>query len=278
MTFSRALLPLDGSDFSKHSVDLLKAVQSEGAAVTLLQVVPGPEAVRDAEQYLEAVAGSCLGEATTLVRVSDEPAEQVLKEVEQGNFDLVVLMTHGRGGLKRWVWGSVAEHVVRHCPIPLLLGTPPREGVKEPTAKKILVPLDGSTLADSVLQHVQGLCLSQGAEAVLFSAAWVEPSHNPLAYIRELDAASAHAKEVLESREAALAKEGVKVSSLSKRGEAASSILEAAAESGADMIAMTTHGRTGVTRWLLGSVAERVLRASPLPVLLIRPPGQEASR
>jgi nucleotide-binding universal stress UspA family protein len=274
MAFSRVLIPLDGSELSRHGVGLLSAVQPEQVAITLLQVVPESEAVHDAEQYLQGVADSCQGEVSVLVRQSDDPAEQILEEVDQGQFDLVVLMTHGRSGLKRWVWGSVAEHVVRHCPVPLLLGTPKGEGVERPTTRKILVPLDGSALADSVLEHVQALGGSLGAEIVLFSAVWVEPTDNPLAYSRDLDVLSARAKDMLESREAALAKEGLQASSVSKRGEAASLILEAAAESGADLIAMTTHGRTGVKRWLLGSVAERVLRASPLPVLLVRTRGE----
>lgn len=270
MTFSRVLVPLDGSEFSRHGVDLLKAVQPEGAELTLLQVVSEQEAVVDAEQYLKGVADSWQGDASVLVRVSDDPADQILKEVDQGKPDLVMLMTHGRGGLKRWAWGSVAEHVVRHCPVPLLLGTPRREGVEEPAARKILVPLDGSPLADSVLEHARGLGVSRGAEVVLFSAVWVEPTDNPLAYTRELDVSSARAREMLKERVEALERDGVKASSLIKRGEAAGSILDAAAETGADLIAMTTHGRTGVKRWLLGSVAERVLRASPLPVLLVR--------
>jgi len=270
MAFSRVLVPLDGSEFSRHGVDLLKAVQPEGAELTLLHVVSEPEAVADAKQYLKGVADSCQGDASILVKVSDDPADQILREVEQGKPDLVVLMTHGRGGLKRWVWGSVAEHVVRHCPVPLLLGTPRREGVEEPTARKILVPLDGGALADSALEHAQELAASRGAEVVLFSAVWVEPTDNPLTYTRDLDVSSAKAKEMLKTRVEGLANAGVKASSFIKRGEEAGSILDAAAEAGADLIAMTTHGRTGVKRWLLGSVAERVLRASPLPVLLVR--------
>ncbi len=274
MAFSRVFIPLDGSELSRHAVGLLGAVQPGKAAITLFQVVPESEPVHDAEQYLLGVADSIEGETSILVKESDDPAEQILKEVEQGQFDLVVLMTHGRGGLKRWVWGSVAEHVVRHCPVPLLLGTPGREGLEEPTTRKIFVPLDGSALADSILEHVQALALSLGAEVVLFTAVWVEPTDNPLAYSRDLDVSSARAEEMLESREAALAKAGLQVSSFHKRGEAASLILEAAAASGADLIAMTTHGRTGVKRWLLGSVAERVLRASPLPVFLVRARGE----
>jgi nucleotide-binding universal stress UspA family protein len=270
MAFKHVLIPLDGSALSEHAVGLLGAVHTGKAEVTLLKVVGEDEDAQAASAYLQGVASSIEGEVTVLVREAEDPADQILQELTQGEFDLVVMMTHGRSGVKRWVWGSVAEHVVRHCPAPLLLATPQREDAAEPAAKKIFVPLDGSELADKVLDQAKALARELDGELVLFSAVWVEPVDNPLAYTRDLDAFSKMADDMLKAREEELSKEGVKASSFSQRGEAATLILEAAEECGADMIAMTTHGRTGVSRWLLGSVAERVLRASPLPVFLVR--------
>ena len=196
-----------------------------------------------------------------------------MDEIDSGGYDLVVLMTHGRGGLKRWVWGSVAEHVVRHCPVPLLLGSAKAAKLPE-QIERILVPLDGSKHAASILGLVKDLALSLRAQVVLVSAYWIDAYH----HVHSLgidakdmrDAAEAHVQE----HAADLEHHNIRTATAVERNHPAELILAAAESTGADLIAMTTHGRTGVKRWLLGSVAERVLRASPLPVLLVRNPGE----
>ena len=268
---SRILILLDGSEFSERSLDLLQGISTQGVP-TLLRVVSEPGAVSAAEDYLKAVAASYEGETRALVRHSHDPAAEILEAITEGEHDLVVLMTHGQSGLKRWVWGSVAEDLVRRSPVPLLVGNPRREKGAESAFRKVLVPLDGSDLADTALRSTRSLGLSPEAEIVLFSSVWAETTENALALVEELDAASEQARERLGSQVAALSEEGVKATSLVVTGQPADSILSAAERVGADLIAMTTHGRTGVGRWLLGSVAERVLRASTLPVLLVRVP------
>ncbi len=266
MSWSSVLIPLDGSPQSERAIALLAALPDLVAAVTLLRVVPSEDEAGEAAGYLADVAAGMTQEASTLVRVDEDPAEQILREVEAGDFGLVALTTHAHGGLKRWVWGSVAEHLIRQCPVPLLVGTP-EGGVEAPT-RRVLVPLDGSDLAVEVLSMVRALAGS--AEAVLFSAIWVDGHHNHVALNRALDAEEAQCEQHLAAAAETLASTGMQVSTLTKPGSAAGAILDAVAETGAGLIAMSTHGRTGVGRWLLGSVAERVLRASPVPVLLLR--------
>ncbi len=142
---------------------------------------------------------------------------------------------------------------------------------------KILVPLDGSKLAEGVLPHAKALAYSEEAELVLLNVAanpafdfvFADPG---LAQRAEEEQETRSQKYMLEI-ENRLKAEGFKVSSLLRVGAVADTILTVADEMHVDLIAMSTHGRTGAARWLLGSVADRVVRSSEVPVLLIRPKG-----
>jgi nucleotide-binding universal stress UspA family protein len=146
--------------------------------------------------------------------------------------------------------------------------------------KKILVPLDGSELAECVLPHVESIARGCGAETVVFVRAL--DTHVPsatYAYIGE-----ALRKEMEENNEKA-AREylddivgrvnlgGIEVQKQLITGSAAESIAEYATKNNVDLIAIATHGRSGVSRWAWGSVADRVLRSACVPVLMIRAPG-----
>jgi len=272
MALSRVLLPLDGSPLSLHGLKLFEAVAREDSELVLFRVVSSADSVPKVEAKLKKLAAELGPHASVQVEVGEDPAGHILAAAATRQADLVVLMTHGRGGLKRWMWGSVAEHVARHCQVPLLLGTPARVGGDEAAPRRILVPLDGSDLARLALEPVKALAAATRAEVVLFSAFWADPTDNPVAFTRALSVAQATAEQLLEKEVEELVEDGVKASAFVKRGEPAGAILDAAEAIEADLIAMTTHGRSGVRRWLLGSVAERVLRASPLPVLLVRGP------
>lgn len=138
--------------------------------------------------------------------------------------------------------------------------------------KRILVPLDGSTLSEAVLPHAQNLAQTTGAELVLLHVIVtpVEKFSVPLT-LADIQKIEAESKLYLKSVCSKLEKENLRVTFLVREGSVAETILEVAASMEADAIAMSTHGRTGVKRWLLGSVADKVVRMSPLPVLLIRP-------
>jgi nucleotide-binding universal stress UspA family protein len=140
--------------------------------------------------------------------------------------------------------------------------------------KKILVPLDGSKTAEAVLPHARSLAYAEGAEIILLNIA-ANPAME-FAFTDPAIAASAVAEEEQESKkymakvENELKSAGFKVSVMLREGGAAEGILQAAEAVGADVIAMSTHGRSGPARWLLGSVADRVVRHSRFPLMLIR--------
>lgn len=140
--------------------------------------------------------------------------------------------------------------------------------------KKILVPLDGSKTAEGVLPHAKALAYSEGAEIVLLTVAanpqmdfvFSDPAIAEKAIAEQED----RSKKYISDIESQLKNAGFKVSSMLRVGAVADVILKSAEEAQVDVIAMSTHGRTGPARWLLGSVADRVVRNSKVPVLLIR--------
>lgn len=143
--------------------------------------------------------------------------------------------------------------------------------------RKILVPLDGSKTAEGALPHAKALAYSEGAELILLNVA----ANPALDYVfadpglaqRAEEDQEARSKKYMAEVESQLKAAGFKVSTLLRVGAVADTILEVAEETQVDAIAMSTHGRTGPARWLLGSVAERVVRNSKIPVLLIRATG-----
>jgi nucleotide-binding universal stress UspA family protein len=146
---------------------------------------------------------------------------------------------------------------------------------------KILVPLDGSDLAEAVLPHARALAQSVGAEIVLLRVL-VPHIPDPLPTIRQFfpdavereeEQAQQHVQEYLERVARPLQASGLRVSLAVRAGHAADIILDDAAESGVDLIAMSTHGRGGLSRWLIGSVADKVVHGAKVPVLLVRPAG-----
>lgn len=141
--------------------------------------------------------------------------------------------------------------------------------------KKILVPLDGSELAEAVLPHAEALAKSEGAEIVILRVA-VTPdsrmfSRNPALATNIVKEVEEETEEYIKAEVSKLRDEGVKVSGLTRDGYVPDMILSVADETHADVIAMSTHGRSGITRWLMGSVADRVVQHSHIPVMLIHP-------
>ena len=141
--------------------------------------------------------------------------------------------------------------------------------------KKILVPLDGSPLAEEVLPHAEALAKSEGAEIILLRVA-VTPSrylfaHNPAEGNNIIKMLEKEAKDYMKAEVSKLQDEGIKVTGVTRDGAAPDTILEVAEETNADVIAMSTHGRSGVQRWLMGSVAEKVVHHAHIPVMLIHP-------
>lgn len=135
--------------------------------------------------------------------------------------------------------------------------------------ERVLVPLDGSPLAETILSQVRRILFWKDAEIVILRAVSIPPllAGNVASYTAQ---AEEEAKAYVRGQELKLAEKGAKVRSLVRTGPAAGAILEVAESEKATLVAMTTHGRSGLSRWAFGSVAEKVLRASPIPLLMTR--------
>jgi nucleotide-binding universal stress UspA family protein len=232
--------------------------------------------------WLHGPAGSAAGtsridlSALTITQEQVEsavPAEQILDYAEGQAIDLIVMGTHGRRGVDRMLFGSVAEEVVRKAPCPTLTV---RKDVDRPPSKavrRVLAPIDFSNASEVAVQHAKEIALTYGAEVDLLHV--VQEPVYPSAYGYE--AAAFPTAEVIDSVEAQLgemAREQIGYEHVmieARTGDPGGQILDYTAENEIDLIVIATHGRTGLNRMLLGSVAERVLRRSPVPVFIVKP-------
>jgi nucleotide-binding universal stress UspA family protein len=298
--FTRILIPLDGSKTAEKVLPYARFVAGTlKLPVELLAVVDIVEmathitaarashldtviedSVRNSEQYLSGVAGTFPG-ANTRCMVEKGKPEQVIIETaagDQGTF--ITMATHGRSGINRWLLGSIAEKVLRGTTNPLLLVRATEEAKSESVAslKSVVVPLDGSELAERVLPAVAELAKTLKLAVVLFRAYNIPTSayagdegYYATNYDEMLTAMRDEAVDYLEKKTEAVKKMGIaNASSVAKEGFAADEIISLSRQSPDNLIAMSTHGRSGVKRWVLGSVTETIVRHSADPVLVIR--------
>jgi nucleotide-binding universal stress UspA family protein len=203
-------------------------------------------------------------------------AEAILNAVREQQPDLVVMSTHGQSGLARWRYGSVADQIVRGADVPVLLvpATVQRPWAFD-RALRILVPLDGSTRAEEILKPAGQMADQLGAELHLLRA--VEPlpvgvranAPHRAGSLRsgELARAWNYLTEVLDR----VRRAGRAVAVRAVVGHPSAAIADAAHEADVDVIAMATHGRGGLTRLIMGSVAVATLQKAGVPLLLVRP-------
>lgn len=295
--FERILLPLDGSALAEGIIPYVRQIargfQSE---LTLIFVkspggqgntIQGPRGTEiDVQAHLAEVRQRLAegGVQAQAVTVAGGTAEQIVLYATEKGYRLIAMATHGRSGLGRWVYGSTADKVLHSTGVPLLLIRPadqPGHPRKQEPFQTLVVPLDGSELGESVLPYAEALATRLAVEIVLvrvvpFVAALYGGS-DPLAYDPKLDQfLESSASGYLEKHCGALKGRGVQARLIMLRGHPASQIIDLAEEAGPSLIVMSTHGRSGVGRWVMGSVADRVLRASHRPVLLIPYQGKTA--
>lgn len=304
----RILVPLDGSETAaKALVQARRLLRTPGAEVILVQAIDTlaldaaarasllPKLRQEAREYLAGAARpleSAGIKVRTLVR-EGLPWEQILEAAGREAATLIVMASHGRTGLSRWLIGSVTEKVIRAAAIPTLVlrsfipgpgGIPVTAPDAELAIRKLLVPLDDGELSLAALEPASTLATAYGASIVLvhvesrldypvgtFTARLVDPPPAP--------PASAPPKDpyrLLEFAGEMLAARKLTVVVLRVGGDPASRITDLPAELGADAIVMASRGRGGLSRFLLGSVTDKVLRHSHLPVLVVAPAERRA--
>ena len=294
--YTRMLVPLDGSEAAekvlpyarglarslKISVELLAVIEisryasSEKARFldALMDV-----AIRRNQEYLQRVATTFQGASAEWTVEAGVPEEVIITKAAQNKGTLITMATHGRSGINRWLLGSIAEKVLRGTNNPVLLVRANEETKVEgeSTPNSIIVPLDGSELAECILSAVVELARTIKLKVILLRSYSVKKHfiYGYENYIRALDTLEAESKNAvltyLDSKMQQLKSDGlVDVLSVVAEGDAAEAIIELAKGSPNSLIAMCSHGRSGVTRWVLGSVTEKAVRHSGNPVLVIR--------
>lgn len=197
----------------------------------------------------------------------------ILSYAAEHDTALTVLGTHGRRGIRRLVLGSVAEEVVRRAPHPVLTvgrGVTPPE---EMDGGHLLVPIDFSDQQPRLLAHARELALAYGMTLTLLHVVEVESLPDVYGVYADPPAPGVLAdrtETVLDERAETLREHGVDVQVEVRSGHAATEVLDTADEMDADLLAIATHGRSGVERMLLGSVAEIVIRRAPCPVFVVK--------
>jgi nucleotide-binding universal stress UspA family protein len=297
------LVPLDGSAFGEQA--LLVAIhlaRRSGASLHLVLVHTAfvhvesgliyddrvNRLLREQEQgYLEAVVKRWQAASPVPVTWTLREglvADGIFEQVAASSADLIVMTTHGRGPLSRFWLGSVADNLVRRASIPVLLLRPQEtapDQAQELIFRHVLIPLDGSALAEQVLEPAVTLGQLLGADLTLLRI--VKPvlfaGHDPTV-LRD-PAVGQPATEQLEAEARAYlagVAERLRAQALPVQTrvivntQPAAAILEQSLEPLGGIIALETHGRGGLTRALLGSVADKVVRGTTIPVLVCRPP------
>ncbi len=235
-----------------------------------------------AEGYLDSHAMQLRGQGIDVeIDVRCGPAPEVIVEAAEGlDISMIAMATHGYSGLRRWALGSVTDRVVHATATPVFVVRGAKPAPVEPvTFKRIMVPLDGSPLAAQALPLAADLAERARAELLLMQAveASIEayPSIAPLGRpdlmpSEVLHMLGARAGEHLEEQAAMLRGRGLPVATHVVHGHAAEAIVDEAARQSVDLLVMATHGYSGLKRWAIGSVTDKVLHAATTPLLLVR--------
>ncbi|MBE0480039.1 MAG: universal stress protein [Dehalococcoidia bacterium] len=304
--YERMLVPLDGSELAEVVIDYAREVASrlDMEAIVLHVYRSGEaESISMRRAYVDHVSEmlQCRAVDSSMshrrraecrpVRSRSEireglPADEILRYADEAGVHLILMATHGYSGIRRWALGSTADKVVRASRVPVWLV---RAGMTEErlresvTGRTIVVPLDGSDLSESVLPHIRELAgKGAGMEIVLIRVcepptvradypaasmprAWEEH------YKEELDRHRRVCRDYLDKVRGRFSGEDIAVRAEVLFGLPEDKILDYENDTRPALVAMATHGRSGISRWAFGSVAERVLMGGSGPLLLVRP-------
>ncbi|MCC7370853.1 MAG: universal stress protein [Chloroflexi bacterium] len=282
------LVPLDGSEFAERAVpyaaQLAVTMQAHLILFHVMHDVPAP--VRawnelDIAARIEHLAGQLRMngvQTTAQTVVGEHPAARILRAADEQKVDILVMSTHGASGLGRWLYGSVADAVLNQARVPVLL-VPSTSHHPWPKDRplKVMVPLDGSDLSEAALGPARKMAQAIGGQLLLTRV--VEPTPDivdgldplSLSFRRPGEADLEMARAYLDDLAAAQQPTEQPVDTLVDEGRPGTVLAALARQEGVDLIVMATHGRTGLARLTMGSVATATVQRAHVPVLLVRP-------
>ncbi len=288
----KLLLATDGSPFSegaiREAIRLAKKCSSRLSAISVIEtnleyaaIAPQllEKAEKTAREHLESVKAQAKKEGvdcSTSILEGEDSYNYISEEAAKNKISMIIMGRRGRTGLKRLVMGSTAARVIGHAPCNVLVV--PKAAVVE--FKSIVIATDGSPYSTTAASEAIGIAKKNNSKLTVISVVPAElatpmdvdfaATGRELLGEKEMQAAEKNAKAV---KEAAL-KEGVAVQAFVMTGKPADAIIETAKEKSADLIIVGSHGRTGIKRLLMGSVAERVIVMSACAVLVVKGGGK----
>ncbi|NQW23005.1 MAG: universal stress protein [SAR202 cluster bacterium] len=293
--FKKILVPFDGFGLADAVLPFIpQLAKGFGSSVIMLWVMTpngarsaGAMAVVELEEAARRLSLE-VGDVSPMVTVGS-PAPTIIRIAAEEGCDLIAMTTHGRGVIGRGLLGSVADEVVRYSPVPTMVFAPRKadeEWSGSSIIDRIIVPLDGSDYAESVLPYVQNMAHRMDLEIVLFrvndyagiySGAWVGLPYIPVAEQLVDPAVETSDEEYLETVAEKLRSNGLRVRWELLNGNPAYQVAEFARETKHNMVALATRGHSGIERWIEGSVSERAVLDSGDPVLIIPPAAEESA-
>ncbi|MDA1296651.1 MAG: universal stress protein [Chloroflexi bacterium] len=311
--FDRILIPLDGSPNSekirhwvvdlaaelKSAVDLLavidpsklQSVRRYGTASEMAEQSAEEleeEETEYARSYLRTQADWFQERGVTVAGhvVTGDPPEQIITQSYELNAQLIAMTTRRRSTLVRGVLGSVADRVLHAAGIPVLLVRPGdvagfKDGGGLPGT--VVVPIDGSDFSERAIPYAEAIAMSSAGRVLFVNGRAPNASYAQFAMsdpAQMPDHEGGHAAKMnayLDSLVKRSARHGIQAEFHRSWKTAANAIIESTSESEDRMVVMTSHGASGVRRWLLGSVADTVIRSSEHPILVIPPEHQQVT-
>lgn len=289
----KILVPLDGSSEAETALPYAEEIAARrGSEILLVSVSDSKPSDIDNlySSYLERISGKMESEIKSYqdkeANISrdvllGEPANKIMSYAVEKDVDLIIMAIRGVSGKGPRLLGNIAAKILRTTKKPVLLIRTPAsdEAIKQKKlVKKILLPLDGSKTGESAVSTTEMLALAFNAEVALFQAGetiivsggfddgefHAEPTQ------QDLDRRKAFGLAYLEGVKGSLKAKGLRTSSILVMGPAPDVIIDHAVENSIDLIAMSTHGRSGIGRWVFGSVTNKVLHAGDTPLLVVR--------
>lgn len=292
--YKRIMVPLDGSSIAEIVLPYAGEIATKfGAGIVLVSVSELTVAETDHlySSYLERTKEQvqrrlkdwgAKEEANVQSEVlSGKPASEILRYADESDVSLIIMASRGRSSPGPWLLGNIVAKVLRATSKPMLLIRVQADNAsiqQRISIKRILLPLDGSRVAEQAIPHAEALALVSSAELVLFQA--FEPARpvaieggvamSPAMIKEEEEAKRGSALAYLDSVGKTFREKGLSTSSVVALGSPADKIIDYADTNAIDLIAMSTHGRSGIGRWVFGSVTDKVLHSGDKPVLAVR--------
>lgn len=294
--FKKILVPLDGSELAEVALPYAEELAGRLRADVVLAHVyesEDEEYHRMHELYINKVAENVRRGVNKYGKNGDDrhievetaflvghPAEQIVDYSDENDVDLIVIATHGRSGIRRWFLGSIAAKVVRAAkqPVALIRAEGAVQKGKKPLIDNVLLPLDGSKESETAIPYIEELAAKLKAKVTLVHVTartyfvysipgeTIQMPFTP----EDMDRFKEKAQHYLETVASAFDKKGVEARAEVAVGSAPDEIIRMAEEMSNGIVAMATHGRSGISRWAFGSTADKVLHAGNTPVLLVR--------